>query len=272
LAALNSELEHVSQSPRHFVAESRWIVENDYRFDATTYAEEAFEALRSLDQCGYPKGYVGDLVGRVYHPTENQPRSNFKRIWADRANGVPFLTGKQLFYFRPDRDKFISIRMKKIAELRIDSGALLVSRSGSTGFPVLVSSWLSKFAITDDVLRVYPGKAPIGFVYAYLASPIGRPLLAKNEYGSTVSHLEAKHLKKVPIPLVDKATQQETHDSILEAYNLRDQANNKLDQAEELLYSTLGISPFSEADIEYFGAETEPRAFYHQRCRSWRQT
>ena len=137
----------------------------------------------------------------------------------------------------------------------------MLTRSGTTGFPVLVSKYLSKFAITDDVLRIFPGTAPIGYVYAYLASSIGRPLVTKGEYGSTVDHLEAKHVTTIPIPLVPKDIQKSIHKKILRSYALRDRANQLFDKAEKELYELLGVNTFTEEDVEYLGSDDAPQAF-----------
>ena len=246
---------------QYFAIKSRWVMVDDCRFDAKTYADEGYEALRILETSGCETRKLETFVGRVYHPTESQPRSNFKRIWVGPGEGLPFLTGKQLFYFRPDREKFISERMRKLHELRVPKDTILLSRSGTTGFPVLVSEWLSRFAVTDDAIRIFPGSRRIGFVYAYLASSIGRPLLTRNEYGSTVSHLEAKHVKAVPIPIIASDKEEWIDTEIRRAYALRDQANFLLDDAEKVLYDRLGLTPFTDDDIEYFGSPSDPRAF-----------
>ena len=256
------KLHQVQSDVRQFSIGSKWLYEDsDLRLDASTYAQEAYEALRLLENCSYEKVELGSTVQKVYHPTENQARSNFKRIWTKEEDGIPFLTGKQLFFLRPDKLKFVSRNMKKIDELLLPKGTILLTRSGTTGFPVLVSKYLSKFAITDDVLRIFPGTAPIGYVYAYLASSIGRPLVTKGEYGSTVDHLEAKHVTTIPIPLVPKDIQKSIHKKILRAYALRDRSNQLFDKAEKELYKLLGIEPFSEDDVEYLSSENDPKAF-----------
>lgn len=237
------KLHQVQSDVRQFSIGSKWLYEDtDLRLDASTYAQEAYEALRILENCPYEKVDLGTVVKRVYHPTENQARSNFKRIWTKEDKGIPFLTGKQLFFLRPEKLKFVSRKMEKIDELLLPKCTILLTRSGTTGFPVLVNKYLSQFAITDDVLRIFPGEMPIGYIYAYLASSIGRPLVTKGEYGSTVDHLEAKHVTTVPIPLVPENIQKNIHKKILRAYALRDKANQLFDKAEEDLYELLGVN------------------------------
>lgn len=246
---------------KQFSLNSKWVYETDYRINASTYAEEVYQALRTLEDSPFSKAPLFESVARIYHPTENQPRSNFKRIWVTEDQGVPFLTGKQLFFFRPDRAKYISRKMPKLGELIVPAGTILLSRSGTTGYPVLVGEWLSQFAVTDDAIRIFPGSAPIGFIYAFLASSICRPLIVKSEYGATVSHIEARHISTLPVPQIPRAIQKNVHKQVMDAYHLRDKANALLDEADAALHAVLRVTPFSDDDIDYLGGTNSPRAF-----------
>lgn len=240
---------------------SRWISEGDCRFDATAYEEGAFAALDAIQRSGLFVSPLSKCVTRIYHPTESQPRSNFKRIWVSETEGVPFLSGKFLLHFRPERAKFLSRLMPKLPELLVPQGTILLSRSGTIGIPVLVGRALSKFAVTDDALRIFPGSIPIGYVYAFLASKYGYTLTTKEAYGSTVSHLEAKHLATIPLPIAEQEDQHQIHNHVMKAYDLRDDAIELLDRAESLLYKVVGVPPFSDSSVEYLGDEGQPRAF-----------
>lgn len=245
----------------HFSIGSRFLNEGEFRFDAKSYAEGAFRALHAIEACPYKKDFLGNLVSRAYHPTENQARSNFKRIWVKEGEGVPFLTGRGLFFLRPEKKHFLSPKMPKLEELMAPRWTVLLSRSGTTGRPVIVNHTLSQFALTDDAIRIIPNEVPIGYLYAFLSSSIGHTLITKNEYGATVSHLEAHHIKNIPIPLPPKEIQDQIHKGIIKAYELRDLANDFLANADNQLYDILGIEPFSERDIQYIGVPNEPRAY-----------
>jgi type I restriction enzyme, S subunit len=246
---------------RVFPIPSRWLRGGDSRFDAASYSEAGFDAFGLLQRTHAPLEAFGTLVARIYHPTESQARSNFKRIWVERERGVPFLTGKQLFFFRPDRAAFVSPSMPKMDELRVGAGTILLSRSGTTGVPVIAGRWLAQFAITDDAIRIFPSATPPGYLYAYLATSIGQTLLARNEYGGMVGHLEAKHVAGMPTPRLGPEFEAEIDSAIAGAYQLRDDANILLDAADAALHEALGLAPFSDADVEYLGSRAEPRAF-----------
>jgi len=203
-------------------------------------------------------------VERVFHPTASQPRSNFKRIWVGEGHGVPFLTGRQLFAFRPEAEKHLAASMPKLRELRVSPGSILLSRSGTTGFPVFVGRWLSQYAVTDDAIRIVPREhaaVPTGYIYCVLLSDVAHAVVASQEYGSTVSHLEAKHVERLPIPMIPEAARQRCDKLARRATALRDEANELLDGAEQELYELLGLRPFTEDDIAYLDRDSGIRAF-----------
>jgi type I restriction enzyme S subunit len=241
--------------------QSNLLKEEDFRLDAATYTQAAAEAMRALTSYRYGTEPFGKLTGQIYHPTESQPRSNFKRIWADSKDGLPFLTGRQLNFFRPSSEKYVSRRMPKIHEMMIPEGTILLSRSGTTGHPTLVGKWLARFAVTDDAIRIFAGDAPVGFTYAFLSSSFVQALITKSEYGKVISHIEAKHIASIPVPRLPNETKKSIHDKVIRAFALRDEANEDLTEADALLHESLGLTPFDDSDVEYFGPKGGPRVF-----------
>jgi hypothetical protein len=73
-----------NQDIRHFPISSRWLYKEDSRFDATSYAEKAFWALDAIEACQHAKRPLGKLCGTIWHPVQNQARSNFKRIYTSK--------------------------------------------------------------------------------------------------------------------------------------------------------------------------------------------
>lgn len=261
IATARAALPEFEKSKLCFTLSAKWLLEGDRRFDATAYASGAIHALDLIEKAPVVKTPLSRCVSRIYHPTENQPRSNFRRIWVDKEHGTPFLSGRQLFHFRPEVEKYISNKLPKIKELRVPAGTILLTRSGTLGIPILVGERLSKFAVTDDALRIFVGGVPYGYIYAFLASQYGYAIMARSAYGSTVEHLEAKHLATIPVPIASGEVQQKIHNLIIEAYRLRDHANDLLDQADRTLHEALGLDPFDEKDVEYLGAKGDPKAF-----------
>ena len=69
-----------------------------------------------------------------------------------------------------------------------------------------------------------------------------------------VDHILPHHLYNIPVPRVAEL-EERTNRKILEAHQLREEAQGLLFKAEETLYSGLGLPVLDEDDIEYFGGE-----------------
>jgi type I restriction enzyme S subunit len=246
---------------QHFSIGSKWLYEEDSRFDAKNYSEGAFQVLDEIESCSFPKDLFGNLCGTIWHPVQNQARSNFKRIYTKPEHGVPFVSSRNMFFLPQRPEKFLSRRMSKLNDLMVPENWILISRSGTVGNALFINKTLAKCAITDHAIRIEPIKAPSGYLYAFLASRFGQALIAKGTYGSTVDEIEPKHLAAIPVPLLPDAVQLSIHNKIIQAYALRDEANELFDKADTALYELLGVSPFVEDDIEYLGKENDPRGF-----------
>jgi len=135
----------------------------------------------------------------------------------------------------------------------------LITRSGTVGRCVIVGKRLATFAITDDAIRVRAKNVPRGYLYAYLSSWIGQALISKDQYGSAIKHLEPHHLASVPVPLPSEDIQAEIHDAMMRAYELRDEANALLDEADERLHEKVGLPRFDESLVPYLPPPATPR-------------
>lgn len=218
---------------------THWVVEGDKRLDAGFYANEVFAALTAIEASPYPNRTLADpsVTTEIYWP------SRFKRIYTqDPGKGWPFLQASEALMFRPKPEKYIAIghAPSKVQDYFALPGSIVMTRSGSVGRCRLVTKGLARYFLSDDLLRIAP-VIPAGYLYAFLCSALAQPLLTRERYGATV-HLEPQHIGKIPIPILPGSQQEAIHKRIQQAYELRDEANGLLDQAEELLYSELGLS------------------------------
>lgn len=247
---------------RRFVLSSQWLYDDpDSRLDATAYAEEAIRILAELNSTSLPKESVGALCGTIWHPVQNQARSNFKRIYTDATHGVPFVSSRSMFALPLRPKRFLSRLMPKLPDLMVPKGWLLLSRSGTVGNPLLVNRSLARCAISDHAIRIEPKGIEAGYLYAFFASRYGQTLIEKGTYGSTVDELEPKHIADIPVPLLSDEQRSRINALVIAAYELRDEANDLFAMAETQLHDLLGVATFSDEDVEYFGAKDKPRAF-----------
>jgi len=226
-----------------------WLYAGDQRLDGRYYAHEAFAARRVIEDSGLEVKLLGELTEELFYP------GRFKRVYAKtEADGVPFLKPTEMLHFRPSSEKFLAYTVKALDSCRVSPGWLLVTRSGTVGRCTIVTNRLARFAISDDVIRVQAEQVPEGYLYAYLCSWIGQALVAKDQYGSAIKHLEPHHLAGVQVPLLPHAEQEAIHGEIMRAYALRDGANDLLDEAEGQLYRELGLTPFDPAQVRYMSS------------------
>ena len=247
---------------------THWLYQGEQRLDASYYANKTFAALRVVRECGFEVRQLEQVVTEVFI------LGRFRRVYAaDKEAGWPYLSASEALTFRPTSDRWIAKdHAPKDAESHFArQGWILVSCSGSVGRAIVVTKRLEKFFLTHDLARIVPVQSPpVGYLYAYLSSWIGQTLLSKDQYGSTVKHLEPHHIAGLPVPLLPEAEQRAIHDEVMRAYALRDEANDLLDEADEMLHRELGLPRFDESLVPYLPpprnetgkpAVPHPRAF-----------
>lgn len=255
------------KSVPHTAFAAHWLDEGEHRLDATYYAREGFAARRALSECGFELKRLDDIVQDIFI------LGRFRRIYATDSNaGWPYLSASEALTFRPVSNRWIAkdYAPRKSKKHFAKRGWILMSCSGTVGRAVIATKRLEAFFLTHDLARIVPkGSPPVGYVYAYLSCWIGQALLRKDQYGSAIKHLEAHHIAGVPVPLVGESQRQTIHDQVARAYSLREEANDLLDEADEMLHSELGLQRFDESLVPYLPVarqETAGLAMPHPRA------
>ena len=211
---------------------SRWIEEGGYRLDCGPYmsgAIEARELLKKLDTLPLNQLTSGHNGGIF-----NGPR--FPRVYVnDPEHGVPFLGSTDIL----DADlSYLSLLSKKQVEVKpeliIDEGWTLITCSGTIGRMAYARSDMRCMAGSQHFMRVVPDKDMIqpGYLYAYLSSRFGVPLVISGTYGAIIQHIEPHHIAELPVPRLgdveDRAHEliQQAADAHVESVELRKQAGN----------------------------------------------
>ena len=189
--------------------------------------------------------------------------SRFKRIYTDNREDIPFFLPSDIEDIYPSPSKYISNKTRvNIEELRVHKGLLLVSVSGTIGKTSLVGKKLDKQVFSHDLLRVsFKSIYDLGYVYAYLNTETGLKLLQSNNYGAVVDHIEPEHLAKVPIPNAPEEIKRRIHESIVASYDLRDQSNDLIDEAQHLLYEALDLPENPDLKPKYYAPDAGFRCF-----------
>ena len=212
------------------------VFETNYRLEARVYSSERRQARKDLELCKWDIVRLGDVfIDEAFY------LGRFKRIYADKKNGVPFLLPSQITEIYPKASKFLSYRTDiDIEKTKIRKEQVLLTRSGTIGLVSYVSKTLENQSISDDVIRIDTKEFP-GYIYTYLKSRIGRLLVETNNYGAVVKHIEPEHLQGVLIPNPPPILKQEIHNLIEESFKLRDESNELVDSAQSLLKQALKL-------------------------------
>jgi type I restriction enzyme S subunit len=205
------------------------------RLDASYYANEAREAEKVLQKSGYTLEPLGNLTKDIFN------LHRFRRVWVqDPEYGYPYLSPRELLYFKPPRERFISKQTKNASMFFVKEGWILLTCSGLIGAPVYVTEPLTKYFLSHDIIRIVPkeGVYP-GYLYAYLSTRIARALITRLEYGMTVTHIEPEHIKSLPVPRLPPELEKKIHDKIITAWQMRVEANKLEEEAIQELEALL---------------------------------
>jgi len=224
-----------------------WVNDGEKRLDAGFYAQDVIKARILIDKIkqSLKIQLVSDFSSKIFWP------GRFKRHYVSKKRGKPFLMPSEVFMFLPKSTKYVINYPQDVA---IKRDWLLISRSGTIGRTLIATKYLEDFVLSDDLIRIIPKESNNGYLYAYLNTWIGQALLTKDQYGVTVKHIEPHHVANIPIPRIPDL-EERINQKILEAHKLREEAQELLLKAEEMIYSELGLSRIDEDDVEYFGGE-----------------
>lgn len=218
------------------------VVGAGLRLEASAYALEARQAVAELHLCSHP---LKPLLGNAGVCQEAHNGARFPRVYVAEANGIPFLSSSDIIGLRPERGNYLSRKhTPKLSQLIIKPWTVLVSRSGTIGNVSLASPRMEGWALSEHAIRITaPDRDTAGFVAAFLRSQWGRAQLTGMTYGSVVQHIEPEHLPSVLIPDLPAIRRISIGRAFVEAALKRDEANNKLDEADAQLCAALKLPP-----------------------------
>lgn len=236
------------------------VIVRGKRLEASVFDVEAKQAWQTVINNRFGIKYLGTsngLIDNAYYP------GRFKRIYCSKGNGVAFYLPSQMTDVYPKRDKYISkITKCSLDELRLKAQTLLLTRSGTIGTISYVSKTLENTVFSDDVIRVtFKDAVDLGYTYTFLKSSIGQKILTTNGYGSVITHLEPEHLNEIPIPNAPTDIKQRINNLIIDSYRLRDESNELIDNATQLLVDELHLPDISEFEVDDYKKEAPVETF-----------
>lgn len=207
----------------------------DYRLDAHFYNPMAKVIVEKIIQhC--PKN---DNLFNVADCSFRGSRST--RNYVDKDNGIAFLSGKNIIQIRPDFKYISKSETANLEDMLLSEGQILISRSGTLGRTVLIYKNYEGFAASEHLIRVKPNTEIIdsGYLYAFLSSDYGYHQLLRYKHGAVIDEITEDQISQSVIPLPSKPQQKEIGDLVRKAYELRAEAIQLEDEAQELLTQAL---------------------------------
>ncbi|MEL7657833.1 MAG: restriction endonuclease subunit S [Bacillota bacterium] len=218
-----------------------WMDLNGRRLDSRPYFSGATEAKVILEKLPVAKD---DL----YKLTENEdgifngPR--FARQYVDDPDfGVPFLGSTDILLADLSLVPFLSKKyIQKHPELLIKEGWTLITCSGTIGRMAFARREMHGAAGSQHFMRVVPdeGKIKPGYLYSFLSSKYGLPMIIGMTYGAIIQHIEPHHIKDLPVPRLGEI-EIECHNLCSKAAEMRTLANEKLHEASSIINNALGF-------------------------------
>ena len=170
---------------------SSWIEHNGRRLDCGPYVSGAVEAKELLHRLSARKNQLQELTAGGISGIINAGR--ITRLWVDdNQHGFPFLSSTDILQADLSNISYIAKSVaRQNSQLLIKDRWTLITRSGTIGRMAYSRSDMNGMACTEDVLRIIPDEEKVkpGYIYAYLSSRFGVPLIISGTYGAIISTL-----------------------------------------------------------------------------------
>ncbi|GAB1644320.1 methylation-associated defense system restriction endonuclease subunit S MAD5 [Krasilnikovia sp. MM14-A1259] len=219
-----------------------WFFQQGYRLDPAPYLSGALEARKRLEAIpntvrldSVTAGYSGGIF--------NGPK--FSRLYLnDPEHSVPFLGSTDMleadFSYLPRLGRDIATALPY---LEVEPGMSLISCSGTIGRMAYVRPDMAGFWSSQHVMKVQadPDKIPSGYLYTFLRSRFGIPMIVSSAYGAIIQHIEPPHLFDLPVPRFDAQLEQRIHELVEGAAHLRAAFQAGLNAATRDFFNSVGL-------------------------------
>lgn len=193
------------------------------RLDASHYDRETANALQELRKSGYKLKRLSEIAD-VRLPGQ------FARIWAkDAQHGRRYINATDLMSLNSigvADERYLSNETKTdIDELVINKGWLLLTCSGTIGRLFYVTERMDGWVATHDLIRIVPNAdVPVGFLHAYLSSPVAQKQILGHTHGGQIDHVTHHQVGGVLVPELGKDQVDGIHKEMMNALRQRERA------------------------------------------------
>jgi len=234
------------------------VMDKGLRLESSFFNIEGKHAREVVRDCqGKKKPLWGDKgLTTGYH------RPRFKRTFLEKSD-FPIYQPSQINEICPKPNLFISkLTNTDIEKLKVEKGQILLTCSGTIGNVTLVSNTLNNLIFSHDLIRLTAKvESDAGYIFAFLRTKTGNLLINTNNYGAVVQHIEPEHLESIIIPDPNSEIKNKIGNLVLDSFELRDQSNDLVKEAEKLLISELNLPTIDEFNQKYQDKKSDIRSF-----------
>lgn len=228
------------------IVRSGWLDEGGRRLDCNPYMSGALEARDTLKRLPVTEK-LSAVTARIFHAGREA------RLWvSDADHGVLFMGSSDIRVADFSALPLIAKRQVERNPLfTLGSGWTLITRSGTIGRMAYARPDMAGMACSEHVLRVVPdvGRIPSGYLYAFLSSRYGVPLVVSGTYGAIIQHIEPEHIAELPVPRFGPVFEQEAAQLIDAAAAERVAASKHRRAALELFQAKIGWSRHADSIV-----------------------
>lgn len=218
------------------VVRHREIRGEAYRLDAYHYIGYSGE-VRCWESGACSMLTLSEITLRIFEPPI------FTRVRA--VDGVPYCLGAEVYEAHPRPSTRIARGTPSIGEYLLLRDMVVVQdagqRYGLLGTPAYIGRTLDGCAATNNMIRfVCRTREDSAFLYALLRSQFGIRSIRRLSYGTSLPHILPKQVGNIEFPWpTDERQRQLVAQPVLNAIELRDQANDHEDEAQAMLERAL---------------------------------
>ena len=239
------------------VIRSTWMEGYGYRLDCSPYLGGALETKVLLEKLPLRKDPLHTLTAGFDGGIYNGPK--FSRTWVDSPEyGVPFVGSSAMMYADLSDLPLLSktqAQGRQLRHLELQPGMSLISCSGTIGKMVYARPDMAGIWSSQHILKVVadPKKIRSGYLYAYLNSKFGVPLIVSGTYGSIIQSLGPVNIKDLPVPRLGDALEHQIHALVEEAAELRSKAAAAIAATTNALHSFLHLPELKHKGVRGAG-------------------
>lgn len=196
------------------VIQSSWLRKGGFRLDCSPYLGGAIETEIMLESLSVKKEPLGNVTSAIF----NGPK--FSRTYVENPDfGVQFIGGSELQHADLVGLSLMSKKRaysKQLRNLEIKEGMTLITCSGTIGKMAFARAEMEGIWASQHIMKVVPDEQKIrpGFLFAFLSSKFGVPLITSGTYGAIIQSIEPHHISGLSVPRLGESVEKKIDDLI----------------------------------------------------------